>query len=439
MFRKSVLKVAPLALAAFTGAAFADDSSVTLYGVLDAAIANIQHAYNFDPIMVSDNNPLITKAPHSATGMFSGGLSATRWGIKGQEDIGGGVKAIFLLESGFNISSGAIGNAVYAVSRNTAAGGPNANGDSALNGQLFARAAYVGLSSTDYGSITGGRNTSFMVDNLGLFDPLLGSYAFSPIGYSGAFGGGGYTEDSRVDSSLKYKISFGDFTVGALYKFGGVAGSSSSQGAYQLNAVYQSGPLAIGLGYEQFKDAFTVVNPNGTTQPIGTVVATAADTKAYMLGVKYKIQDFTLRAGYEREQFTNPSNPTQDALTNTLYGTTVFSVNVAPFPNQKNFNVFWVGGGYDFTDKFTLMGAVYRVTQNAFGTGAVAGCSSTASATCSGNTNYYSLVGDYHLSKRTDTYLGIMKETASGGMAAGFVAPQEAANRTIALGFRHTF
>jgi predicted porin len=447
MSRKSLIKFAPLALSALVGTAFADDTNVTLYGILDASVANIQHSYNFDANAVSEANPLVVHATQSATGMFSGGLSPSRWGIKGTEDMGGGVKAIFLLESAINIGSGTLSNGGLSLTH-SGAEGPNVSADSAINGQLFSRGAYVGLSSTDYGQITLGRNTTFFLDNIGQTDPLLGSYAFSPIGYSGAYGGGGYTDDSRVDNSLKYKISFGDFGLGLLYKFGGVSGSTSAQGAYQANLSYVSGPLGVYFGYQQFKDAFSL--GGGTT---GVLSATAADTKAFMLSAKYSFDatKTTIRGGYEREQFQNPSNPgtaaagttpaTGDQAINSLFGYTIGSVGVESFYSEKKINVFWIGGTQEITNAFSVSAGWYRASQNSWSAGATGSeycgdASGKHNTLCSGATNYYSLVLDYRFSKRTDTYAGIMKDTASGGMAAGFTDP---GNRIIAVGLRHSF
>ena len=432
------------------GTAFADDSSVTLYGTLDASVANIQHSYTFDPNMVSEANPLIVHATQSATGMFSGGLTPSKWGIKGQEDMGGGVKGIFLLESAINIGTGTLSNAAEALTH-SGAEGPNAAADSAINGQLFSRGAYVGISSSDYGQLTLGRHPTFFLDDIGQTDPMLGSYAFSPIGYSGAYGGGGLTDDSRVDNSLKYKVGFGDFTLGLLYKFGGVSGSSSAQGAYQVNGSYVSGPLGVYLGYQQFKDAFSI---SGST--VGTLSATAADTKAFLLAAKYTFDatKTTIRGGYEREEFNNPSNPgtaaqvgppavaaTGDQAVNSLFGYTVTSVGVASYASQKNINVLWIGGTQEITSAFSVSAAWYRASQNSWTAGATGSeycgdASGKHNTLCSGATNYYSLVLDYRFSKRTDAYVGIMKDTASGGMATGYTDPS---NRITAIGLRHSF
>ena len=435
--RKILLAAAPFALGAIAGTAHADDSSVTLYGILDTAVANIEHGMNFDAYHPVANNPTVTKGTKSVTGMLNGGMSATRWGLKGEEDLGGGTKAVFLLEQGFNVGSGNVSNAVIGLANNSSTG-PGMSADSAVSGQFFNRGAYAGLSSATYGTLTAGRHQSFFLDNIAAFDPMMGSQAFSPIGFSGTYGGGGATDDSRADNSLKYKVALGDFTLGALYKFGGVAGTSSARSAYELNAVYASGPLALELGYQGFKDAFAISNASGT----GTIKATAEDTNAFMASAKYVWEQLTVRAGFEREEYKNPSNAASDLTVTSLFGTPLAAApSVTAFPSQKNLNVYWLGGGYAFTPGFTLLLGGYHVSQNDYDT---AGCSSGKElARCSGSLNYYSLVGDFNLSKRTDLYAGVMLSTVSGGPAAAVAntapTPSETGNRIVALGIRHRF
>jgi predicted porin len=431
--RKSLKTLAPIALCAFAGNALADDTSVTLYGILDEAVANIAHALDFSPDHPVANNPTVTKGTQSATGILNGGMSATRWGIKGQEDLGDGMKAVFLLEQGFNMGSGAVSNAAEGLANNTSAGGPYMSADSAISGQFFNRGAYVGLGGPNWGTVTFGRQQSFFLDNISIFDAIMGSQAFSPLGFSGTYGGGGATDDSRVDNSIKYRLPIGDFTVGALYKFGGVAGANSAQSAYEINVVYASEPLAVQLGWQKFDDAFSLSNNTGT----GSLKATAENTNAYMAAVKYTIVQTTLRAGFERETYSNPSNPTQDAAVTSIFGYPVAAMSVTAYDNEKALNVFWLGVQQDFSHAITALLGGYHVSQNGYD------CPTNTASGCSGSLNYYSLVGDYHFSKRTDSYLGLMISTVSGGPANAVVnkAPlsSETSNRIIALGIRHVF
>ena len=73
-------------------------SSVTLYGIVDAGIAYVHNAQNAS----GQNQSTLVK-------FSSGNLSGSRWGLKGTEDLGGGLAAVFQLENGFNIGTGALG------------------------------------------------------------------------------------------------------------------------------------------------------------------------------------------------------------------------------------------------------------------------------------------------------------------------------------------
>ncbi|MBX4145612.1 porin, partial [Ralstonia pickettii] len=107
--KKLALSTLSLALLGAAGAAQAQ-SSVTLYGVIDTSITYVHG---------NDGQG------NNAWSMGSGNLQGSRFGLKGAEDLGGGLKAIFTLESGFNIGNGKLGN----------------------NGGMFNRQAFVGLSS----------------------------------------------------------------------------------------------------------------------------------------------------------------------------------------------------------------------------------------------------------------------------------------------------
>src|SRR5579864_3561933 len=104
--KKTALATISLALLAGAGAAHAQNS-VTLYGIIDTGLT---YRHNVD-------------GQTSQYSMSSGNLSGSRWGLKGSEDLGGGVKTIFALENGFNSSTGKLGQ----------------------NSRMFGRQAYVGL------------------------------------------------------------------------------------------------------------------------------------------------------------------------------------------------------------------------------------------------------------------------------------------------------
>ena len=436
------------------------DASVTLYGILDAGVAKVSHSVSYDPYHPVAINPTLTKpGSASATGMYNGGISQTRIGFKGGLGFSEGWKAVFNLESAINIPSGNLSNAAESLALNKGTG-PGMSADSAVAGQLFGRNANFGLSSTTYGTLTLGRHTSLMLDYIPAFDALQGAQLFTPIGFSGIYGGGGATDASRLDSCLKYNGKFSGLSLSALYKFGGVAGSSSAKGATEVAAAYEVGGFTIMAAYQSVTDATAVGNPagvvntptaataNGTAvyQPMGTITLTCEDTKATMLALNYKTGIWGFFAGYQKLAYTNPSNPTVDAATTSLdgygvgtmweNGATVQAVNVTPFTvggaaMEKDLTVSWLGAKVALTPKTTFAVSYYNVAQNDFSNG------TATAADQSGSTHYTSALLDYNLAKALDAYVGYMGVKGSGGMATSAWAYNT--NATLGVGLRYKF
>src|SRR6516165_8748961 len=120
--KKTILVLA--ALGAFAGVANAQ-SSVTLFGIVDSGIT------------YTNNN-----GGHSSWQATESNEQGSRWGLKGAEDLGGGLKAVFQLESGFNVETGALKQ----------------------GGRMFGRQAWVGLASSQYGTLTFGRQYNSLQD-----------------------------------------------------------------------------------------------------------------------------------------------------------------------------------------------------------------------------------------------------------------------------------
>ena len=83
--------------------------------------------------------------------------------------------------------------------------------DSSKDGQFFNTAAWGGVSSPTYGTLTYGRQNSLTLDGVIAYDPLAGSGAFSAIGFQGTTAGMGDTENARLDNSIKYLVNIGPF------------------------------------------------------------------------------------------------------------------------------------------------------------------------------------------------------------------------------------
>lgn len=152
-------------------------SSVTLYGIVDAAVEHITN--------VGAGGSSVTRM---AT--LTGGQLPSRWGLRGAETLGGGYKAIFTLESGFAIDSGTQGQA----------------------GRAFGRIAMVGL-DTPYGALTLGRQPTMLFWSA--FDAdVIGASAFSMASFDT------YIPNARSDNTVAYRGTFSGLTVGATYSFG---------------------------------------------------------------------------------------------------------------------------------------------------------------------------------------------------------------------------
>lgn len=218
-------------------------SSVTLYGLIDASLSWNTNA-NSSGKSVIQANP--------------GQLAGDRWGISGTEDLGGGVKAIFLLENGYSIMNGTLGQ----------------------NNRLFGRSAYVGI-AYDRTSITMGRQYVIGFDAMVKFAPL--GYANTNnndalIPYKDA---GGTETGSRQDNTIKIKQGFGDFTVGAAVAPGGVPGSATSGLYWGASGAYDHGPISAMV----FAQATRAGGTNtGAYQTLGTAVAYSFTKTSVSLG-----------------------------------------------------------------------------------------------------------------------------------------------------------
>jgi predicted porin len=166
-----------LALAMGATGTVSAQSSVTLYGVVDTGVEFFTHA--------SPTGGNIARFP-----TISGGDLPSRWGLRGEEDLGGGLKTVFQLESGF----------------------APASGTSLQNGREFGRQAYVGFSGP-WGQLTAGRHINMTIFGMSSAD-VLGPAAFS----LGSFDG--YLSAARADNSIEYRGTFSNVTVGVSYSFG---------------------------------------------------------------------------------------------------------------------------------------------------------------------------------------------------------------------------
>jgi GBP family porin len=434
-------KLIGLGILLATKGAFAQtvgSTSIEIYGAVDIGVGHSQYALSDDGNYTMGMQTAATKAGAlsnaATTGMFNGGIGGSYVGFKGSEDIGNGLRAIFKLETGFNPFDGVISNGLASVANNPSTKQTTINGDSSFAGQLFNREADVGLSS-QWGTVTFGRNFSLGYDALVAFDPMGGSYIFSPFGYSGSYAAGGFTEDYRADNSVKYKFGGSNgINFGALYKFGGQAGSTNAQSEYQFTVGYSDGQFAIQGLYSSVRDGISATN----SATVGDVNISVADTTAYMLSAAYKWDHLKLSGGFERMDFNNPSNPAQDASISNTLGYPVGTVNVAPFANQKQLRIYFAGLKYEVTPALNATIAYYDIKQNDYTVGGCLSTTATPASTCGGNNKWFSIMGVYSLSKRSQLYAGWMNDALSGGFSSG-ITNGNTSNNFFGAGIRHAF
>lgn len=418
--------IAAAVLSSVFGVAHADaDNSVTLYGVLDVAVGAVEHSPNGSALFPATVNPVgkvSTKFNSPVIGMFNGGISDSRWGLRGNENLGGGLHAFFDLESGFNVPSGNLNNAAGSI-----AGASNTVGvASALDGQLFNRGAYVGIRHDTYGSLSFGRTPTLALDTILNYDPVHAAQLFSPLGFSGSYGAGGITEGSRTDNNIKYTNRIDDFNFGLSYSLGGIAGKFGAGSAFGANLGYETQTFGLQATYYSAKDALhsgALVGANPVrSASVGSNVGalTMNNDEAVLVAARYSIGDMTLKGGYERYELKAPSDPVAPGASASYYGYTG-SVTNTVHPTKAN--VFFGGGDYKITPRLDVAVGIYD-TQTLQSTG-VAG----------GNEVQYSLLADYALSRRTDVYAGYMFTHFNGAAFAG----SESTNYIVATGIRTVF
>jgi predicted porin len=471
------------AVAPTVPAASSDDSltwkGITLYGIVDVGIQNQTHGAPISDYFVGGSAEVVSKnGNHSVTGVVPSSLSNSRIGLQGVEPIFGDWSGVFKLETFFNPQSGQISDALKSLVQNNGRplgtqadpGSQTTNVDSSASGQTFIQ-SYAGVSSKTFGTFTFGRQNTVLADGVAKYDPNFASQAFSLIGISGVTAGGGDTQNRRLDSSVKYVGSFKPAEgvgahLSAEYKFNQSTGSANT--AYEVSFGGDFAGLSVDAYYTKIKDAVSVaalsaaqvatlsrpntdpeslcpsVLPAGKScvaaSPSNALAATISDNTAYAFMGLYNMGVLKFFGGYEHIQYANPNTPLSAGFNVAAY--TIAFVNVqsgakSTYVNDKTLQVYWAGVRYTVIPELDLVGAYYGLKQNAYGTGADAGCSTNKSGTCSGTEDVISFDAVYRLSKRFDAFAGVMYSGVHDGLASGF--PYNTTDITTTTGVRYKF
>jgi predicted porin len=367
-------------LSVVSAPAFAQ-SSVTLYGILDTGIEYVSHANAAGDHVV--RMPGIT------------GELPSRWGLRGAEDLGGGYKAVFALESGFNTRGG----------------------DSGQGGRLFGRQAWVGIASP-YGQLSLGRQYTMTYWAMADAD-ILGPDIYG----SGSLDS--YLPNARSDNTIGYKGSFHGLTVGATYSFG--------------------------------RDSAGTGNSPGQGTCAGQVAGHSTDCRQWSAMLKYDASVFGVAAAYDEQRggasaaanffdgaatFPLTSGADKDLRMQLNAWANLFGVKIgggwvgrhvdtdSPATPNVHSNLFYLGAAYSITPAFTLDGEAYRITN----------AQQDARATMG------TLRGTYSLSKATAVYLqGSYLDNSTHGRyslssGGGGTTPGAGQNQTgLMAGIRHAF
>jgi GBP family porin len=350
-------------LAALSMTAAHAQTSVTLYGLLDAGIS------------YTNNVRLGINQGSGNVAMTNAMMQSDRWGLRGSEDLGGGLKAVFVLENGFTLSNGKLGQ----------------------GGREFGRSAYAGLSSTNLGTVTLGRQNEFMYDYVGHmsfenFDGAGGNVFAHVMDNDNMIG------SFRINNAVKYTSqNYNGLTFGGLYGFSNQAGGFANNRAYSFGAMYDNGPIKAALGYTQVNNS----GSNGGAVDAGDSTAdstfTAQRQRTFGGGLNY-----TFGAANVGLVITDTKLDNATGLTT---GTTTLSAN----PANVHFTNYELNAHYHVTPAVTL-GAAYTYTDGKF---------SNALSSVSPKWNQFSLLTDYALSTRTDVYAAANYIHLSGGLAPG--------------------
>jgi len=375
-------------MGAFTINAHAQ-SSVTLYGTLDAGL-------------VYTNN----QGGHNNWQQGSGTVSDTYFGLRGSEDLGGGLHAIFTLEDGFNINNGQFNES------NT----------------LFNRQAFVGLQSDQYGTLTLGRQYDSVVDYLGPLSEAGSGYGNNLAAHP--FDNDNLDNSFSIKNAVKYQsANYAGFHFGGLYGFSNDAGQFANNRAYSAGASYTNGPLNVAAAYLQMNNSLGSSNSGGAVSAGAGNDAnlTAATQRTYGVGANYSFGPATVGLLYTHTQDDNLIAGDQNGV-----GFTV------PTGTNLHLDNYEVNGKYALTPALSL-NAAYTFT-NGHATG----------GTSDGDPKWQtvSLQADYSLSKRTDFYLEGVYQHASGSLGDGSanvamintLSPSSTGNQVAAtVGLRHRF
>ena len=360
--------IALAALGAMAGVAHAQ-SSVTLYGLVDAYVGQTSTETTSTVAGVS-------RAKLKQNVVNGNGQNTSRWGMRGTEDLGGGMKGLFVLEGGLTPDTGA-----SAVISNQ-------------GGSLFGRQSWVGLSG-GFGTVGLGRQYAAYDDLRGATNNVYDSnFATTAT----VWGTGLQDYQDRSSNSIKYTSpDFAGFSGAVTYGFGeNKTATTDAEGVVAVHVKYANGPLLIGFAHQTEKQVISTAN----SLFVSLAPATVNSTRKYnMVGASYDFGVAKITAQYN--QAKGQTSATASA-------------------SDKEVNV---GVSVPF-GAAAIAAGLSRAKSEGSGVG-------------NGGTNKgtgVSLLGTYALSKRTNLYTGLFATKIESANAA-----TEVKATRFGLGVKHLF
>jgi len=261
-------KILAVAIAtAFAAPAFASTSNVDVYGVMNVGVESVDNGLARKGRVTTGNNSAL--------------------GFKGSEDLGGGMKAVWQIET--NLAIDGDNN----TSTGATAGNPNGTRNTFVGLAGGFGTVIAGIHDTPY-KVSTGRLDSF-VATLGDYNTLLGA---------GTGNAASSTFDLRTGNTIAYlSPNFGGFDVKAAYVMTGdnnFTATNDPSSAYSLAATYANGPLLVIGAYEKHNLDGGVASTSGGAVILGGAVAADTERDAWKVGAGYTFGGLTLGALYEK-------------------------------------------------------------------------------------------------------------------------------------------
>jgi predicted porin len=359
-------------------------SSVVVYGVFDTALRYTTNAAANGARKISVDGGLI---------------QGSRVGFRGTEDIGGGLKASFMLESGFAPDAGTLGQ----------------------QGQMWGRQAWVALQETSWGTLTAGRQFGVGFDTLGSFDPY-------GVGNHGAISWHADLVGVRFDNTVKYRNSIGPVSLSAAYSFGEQSGNARKGRTAGVAAGFAGSNYTLVAMAQQSVDVNehkAVAWAAGGTAQLGT-------TKLFA-GYVHNHRDQGFAVCGSNNASSLGSTPAACQLPNATAN-----------PNGINGPLSNTGlragpAGADAKTGLVVLGATWQAAGPVSLTAGFMGENNQVQtpATPEGRRRTFYGVADYYFSKRTDVYTSLDHDRRSGAYAGAYSGQDTQTG--LMLGLRHRF